>query len=104
MNRLPPGPWWAPSAAVYAADDRMVCSLGGASVVKAYRDRGDGNGAMVMATAQAIAVTPDLMAALRDAEATLTRLYEGPARASEVIYRDDVLQALVHARAVLARL
>lgn len=65
MNQIPAGPWSAPSAAVYAADGQMVCSLGNAGVVKAYRKRGDGDGAMIMATARLIASAPDLLEALR---------------------------------------
>ncbi len=63
-NTLPPFPWTAPSAAVYAADGKMVCSLGSAEVVKAFRARGDGNGSMIMATAEAIASIPDLTSTL----------------------------------------
>lgn len=65
MTQIPPGPWSAPSAAVYAADGQMVCSLGNADVVKAYRKRGDGNGAMLMNTAHLIAATPVMLEALR---------------------------------------
>ena len=63
---LPAGPWNAPSAAVYAADGKMVCSLGNSDVVKAYRARGDGAGEQLMAAAKAVAAVPFLVSALAD--------------------------------------
>ena len=103
MKQLPPGPWSAPSAAVYAADGMMVCSLGNADVVKAYRKRGDGNGAMLMAAAQALAAVPDLVDALRKAEAVLAQLQDNPDQAKDIIVQGYFGHALVRSRAALAK-
>lgn len=99
---LPPGPWSAPSAAVYAADGLMVCSLGHAEVVRAYRKRGDGDGAQLMAAAQALASVPALVDALRKAEAVLAQLQDNPDKARDIIVQGYFGHALVRSRAVLA--
>lgn len=102
MKKLPPGPWSAPSAAVYAADGMMVCSLGNADVVKAYRKRGDGNGAMLMAVAQALSAVPALADALRKDEAVLSLLQDSPDQAKDLIVQGDLGHALVRSRSALA--
>jgi hypothetical protein len=61
---IPAGPWTAPSAAVYAADGDLVCTLGTAEVVKAYRKRGDTNGAMIAEAVRFIAAAPKMYAKL----------------------------------------
>lgn len=104
MNQLPPGPWSAPSAAVYAADGMMVCSLGDAEVANAYLKRGDGNGAMLMAAAQALAAIPDLVDALRKAEAVLAQLQDNRDQAREIIVQGYFGHALARSRAALAKM
>lgn len=61
LSKVAPGPYSAPSAAVYGADGLMVCSLGTSDAVKAYRKRGDGNGAMIAATAGLLAASHDMV-------------------------------------------
>lgn len=102
LTPLPPGPWTAPSAAVYAADGLMVCSLGHAEVVRAYRKRGDGDGAQLMAAAQALASVPALVDALRKAEAVLAQLQDNPDKAKDIIVQGYFAHALVRSRATLA--
>jgi hypothetical protein len=53
---VPQGNWSAPSAGIYAADGMLVCTLGDADVVAAYRARGDGAGEQLVAAADYIAL------------------------------------------------
>lgn len=57
-------PWSAPSAGVYGSDGRLVCTLGTADVVRAYRQRGDTNGAMIADFAKVLAAAPTMLRAL----------------------------------------
>ena len=64
QGNVPPGPWTAPSAGVYAADGLLVCQLGDREVTAAYRKRGDGAGSMNADTAQLIAAAWSMREAL----------------------------------------
>lgn len=65
QEKYPAGPWTAPSAGVYAADGRLVCTLGTVGVCKAYQERGDGAGRMLADTAQLIAAALQMREALQ---------------------------------------
>lgn len=95
---LPPGPWEAPSAAVYAADGRMVCSLGNRDVVKAYRQRGDTNGTLIAATADFIAAAPEVLSELMDATTFIAQ-----AVAMGILNEEECKPMLVRYRAVIAK-
>jgi hypothetical protein len=66
MSKHTPGPWHAPSAGIWTADNRtMVASLGSREVVKSGRSTRVNYVEEHLANARLIAAAPELIAALQ---------------------------------------
>lgn len=97
MERIAPLPWTAPSAGVYAADGLLVCTLGTPDVVKAYRQRGDTDGAMVADHARLIAAAPALLRELQGFVNRWSKYPKPPTGADLDIYLDSAREVIAAA-------